>query len=86
MIKLFDSFDGAITICDKNALIQYMNKKAIETFAAEGGEKLIGTNLLDCHGEESRKKLEFMMANRVKNVYTIEKKGQEETDLSSSCN
>ena len=44
-------------------------------FMEQGGEKLIGTNVLDCHPEPSRTKLrEIMDAQRI-NVYTVEKKG-----------
>lgn len=67
--------DFSITVCDKNGIITYMNNKAINTFKNDGGEKLIGTNVLDCHPEPSRTQLSEMLKNKTKNVYTIEKKG-----------
>ncbi len=69
------SLDAAITICDKKGIIVYMNRKSVETFAKDGGKKLIGTNLMDCHGEEAAKKLKEMLASRKENIYSIEKKG-----------
>ena len=68
-------FPGAVTVCDPAGIILEMNDKAIKAFEADGGEKLIGTNLLDCHPEPARLKLEQLMETRQRNVYTIEKKG-----------
>jgi PAS domain S-box-containing protein len=69
-------FPGAVTVCDKEGRIIEMNQKAVEAFAADGGEKLIGTNVLDCHPEPSRAKLKEMMEAGRTNVYTIQKKGK----------
>jgi PAS domain S-box-containing protein len=68
-------FPSAITICDKKGIITYMNDKSIETFQNDGGEKLIGKNVLDCHPEPSRTQLEEMLNTEKTNVYTIEKNG-----------
>jgi len=68
-------FPSAITVCDKNGKIIYMNKKAQKTFEKDGGEKLIGTNLLDCHPEPSKTKLKKMLQEGKVNSYTIEKNG-----------
>jgi len=74
-IKWFDEFSGALTICDKKGRIVYMNKKAAMVFKKDGGIKLIGSNLFDCHPEPARTKLAEMLKNRTANIYTIEKKG-----------
>jgi PAS domain-containing protein len=71
-------FPGAVTVCDTQGLILEMNDQAEATFAAEGGRALIGTNLLDCHPEGARAKLEGMLASQESNVYTIEKAGVRE--------
>jgi len=71
----FKSFPGAITVCDRDGLILEMNDRAVETFAADGGEKLLGANVLECHPEPARTKLQRMMAEGRTNVYTIEKNG-----------
>jgi len=68
-------FPGAITVCDPNGIILAMNDKAAQTFAADGGKALIGRNLLDCHPEPARQKVQQLLATQQANVYTIEKKG-----------
>ena len=70
-----DEFPAAVTVCDVEGKIIMMNSRAVETFAADGGAKLIGTNVLDCHPEPARTKLREIMDNRTTNVYTIEKRG-----------
>lgn len=69
-------FPGSITVCDVTGTIVWMNRRAIEGFAEEGGEKLIGTSLLDCHPEPARSIIEELLQSRRKNIYTIEKKGK----------
>jgi transcriptional regulator with PAS, ATPase and Fis domain len=69
-------FPGAVTVCDENGIILEMNDKSLQVFADDGGEKLIGQNVLDCHPEPSRSKLAKMLTERSSNVYTIEKKGK----------
>jgi len=68
-------FPAAVTVCDAQGKIIEMNAKALESFAADGGAKLIGTNVLDCHPEPARTKLKEIMDKRTSNVYTIEKRG-----------
>ena len=68
-------FPGAITLCDKDFIINYMNAKAMKTFESDGGEKLLGTNLLGCHNDESNKIILNIKETGTPNVYTIEKNG-----------
>ena len=68
-------FPGAITVCDREGIILEMNGRSAQTFADQGGKDLIGSNLLDCHSELSRGKVERLMETQQKNVYTIEKHG-----------
>jgi PAS domain-containing protein len=65
----------AATVCDRDGIIQYMNRRACEIFASDGGEKLVGSNLLDCHPEPARSKLRHMLEEGNANIYTIEKSG-----------
>jgi len=44
-------FPGSVVVCDLEGIIQEMNDKAVKTFEADGGIKLVGSNLLDCHPE-----------------------------------
>ena len=68
-------FPAAITVCDEEGIIIDMNDKAARTYEKDGGRKLIGSNVLDCHPEPARTKTERLLAAREKNVYTIEKNG-----------
>jgi hypothetical protein len=54
---LFAGLRAAITIADEEYRIVFMNDLAIEHYATRGGETLIGTNLLDCHNDNSQTKL-----------------------------
>jgi PAS domain-containing protein len=69
------SFPGAITVCNAEGLILEMNEKALEVFKEDGGSRLIGLNLLDCHPEPARSHVETMLRTQKPNQYTIEKKG-----------
>ena len=71
-----ESFDGAVIATDTEGNILYLNEKAIVNFEKRGGEKLIGTNLCDCHNETSNRRIKEMMETREKNIYTIEKRGK----------
>ncbi len=66
-------FPGAITVCDTSGIILDLNDQAIESFKDQGGRKLLGSNLLECHPEPARRKLKELMNKRQLNVYTIEK-------------
>jgi transcriptional regulator with PAS, ATPase and Fis domain len=68
-------FDGAVTVCDRDGIILYMNDRAARTFQRWGGRSLLGASLIDCHPEPARSKLLYLMEHREKNVYTIEKGG-----------
>jgi transcriptional regulator with PAS, ATPase and Fis domain len=68
-------FPAAITVCDAEGIILEMNDKAALTFEKDGGYKLVGSNMLDCHPDPARTKVELLLAAREKNVYTIEKNG-----------
>ena len=75
MHEWIKEFPGAVTVCDPDGVILEMNDAAIRSNAAEGGVRLIGTNVLDCHPEPALAKLKDFMARRAPNVYTIEKQG-----------
>jgi len=70
-----EEFEGAITICDREGIITYMNDASKKVFMKYGGADLLGTNLLDCHPEPSRSKLTEMLKTASTNTYTIEKAG-----------
>ena len=64
----------AVTVCDKDGIILYMNDKAKETFAKHGD--LIGKSLIPCHNDRSRAIIARLLETAGTNVYTIEKNGQ----------
>ncbi len=65
----------AVTICDKEGIILYMNAKSQETFKKDGGAALIGRSLLDCHPGASKEKVKKLLMEPKTNTYTIEKNG-----------
>ncbi len=69
-------FKGAVTVCDTRGIILEMNDAAANVFIQSGGESLVGSNVLECHPEPARSKLESMMAEQRVNVYTTEKNGK----------
>lgn len=72
--NIIDNFEGTFTLCDTDGIATYMNKASIKFFEKDGGEKLLGTNLLDCHPEPSRTKFAEMLKEEKANVYFIKKK------------
>lgn len=73
MLEYFNDVPFSVTICDKDGKILEMNEKAINVLSH--GRNIIGNNLLDCHPEPARTKLENMLKNHNLNAYTIEKNG-----------
>jgi len=74
-LEWFEELPCAVTVCDANYTILYLNRRSAEVNAADGGKSLVGKNMLDCHPPEAREKLTRVMASGRPNVYTIEKKG-----------
>jgi transcriptional regulator with PAS, ATPase and Fis domain len=69
------NFAAAITICDKEGIITYMNDQAAVMFANNGGYDLIGKSLFECHLQSSNDKIAEIMQTRKPHAYTTEKKG-----------
>jgi transcriptional regulator with PAS, ATPase and Fis domain len=67
--------DVAVTVCDREGIIFYMNDQAVRTFAGDGGKALLGKNLMACHPEAANEKISLLMAEGKSNSYTIEKNG-----------
>ncbi len=66
---------AAITVCDTEGKIVFMNNKSAEIFADDGGFKLMDRSLFDCHSNASSEKIREIMQKQLINVYTIEKNG-----------
>ncbi len=71
----FEGFTAGITVCTTDGKILQMNDKAAQTFTREGGKELIGRNILDCHPEKAREKVQALLQGETVNAYTIEKNG-----------
>jgi hypothetical protein len=65
----------AITVCDTEAIILYMNDRSVSTFQKYGGADIIGTSLFDYHHGSSEVKLRELLDSQIRNAYTIEKNG-----------
>ncbi|MBK7212793.1 MAG: PAS domain-containing protein [Bacteroidales bacterium] len=69
-------FPYAITVCDTQAIIIYMNDRSAETFVNDGGQDLIGRSLYDCHSPHSNDIIRELLATGKSNIYSIEKNGR----------
>ncbi len=63
----------AVTVCNTEGIILYMNDKAKATFAKHGD--LIGKNLMGCHNDRSKDIIRDLLETGGSNAYTIEKEG-----------
>lgn len=70
-----DGFLGAITVCDREGIVVYMNEQSKMQFAKSGDGDLLGKSLIECHPEPARSLLLKMLAEPFSNSYTIEKRG-----------
>ena len=73
MYEWANEMNCAVTVCDTEGVILYMNEKACRTFAKHGN--LIGKNLFDCHNPQSQDKIRGLLETGGVNAYTIEKNG-----------
>jgi transcriptional regulator with PAS, ATPase and Fis domain len=71
----FDEIPAAVTICDVEGIIIYMNKKSATNYKKDGGKALIGKSLYDCHPGTSKDKLRALIESQKENSYSIEKNG-----------
>lgn len=63
----------AVTVCDTEGVIIYMNDKAKATFASHGD--MVGKSLMPCHNDRSRAIIHGMLETGGSNCYTISKGG-----------
>jgi transcriptional regulator with PAS, ATPase and Fis domain len=75
-MEWIEKLDGNVIVSDAEGTIVYMNETAIRNYEKDGGAALIGKNLMDCHNEDSCRKIREIMTTHQKNVYTIEKRGR----------
>ncbi|MEW6549253.1 MAG: PAS sensor protein [Spirochaetota bacterium] len=75
-VEAIGSLDAAVTICDRDLKLVWMNAKAMASFGLEGGPLPTGMDLRSCHKPESTAKMEEILGTGLPNVYTIRKKGR----------
>lgn len=63
----------AVTICDNDGKILYMNDRARQTYIKHGN--LIGQNLMGCHNNRSQGIIRHMLETGETNTYTVTKHG-----------
>lgn len=82
---VLDADRAPIVLCKWGHEIVYMNPAAIKRYEKRGGEKLIGKSLLDCHNEESKKKisnvLDWFMLSKDNNIVYIFRNEKENKDV-----
>ncbi|MDE6267804.1 MAG: PAS sensor protein [Muribaculaceae bacterium] len=66
-----DDVNCAITVCDTEGVILYMNLRSVDTFGDKTGENLMG-----CHNPHSRALIAHMIETGESNSYTITKNGR----------
>jgi len=69
-------FRESIIVCDKDLTVIYLNETAMKSLSEDERKTIVGSNLLDCHNEDSNKKILEIKENLKSNIYTIEKAGK----------
>ncbi|MGD0090941.1 MAG: diguanylate cyclase [Planctomycetota bacterium] len=70
-----EEFPASITVSDPAGVILEMNACCAKAFEKDGGKKLLGTNMFDCHPEPAKSRLRYLMETQRTNIYTTEKNG-----------
>ena len=70
-----EDIEGAVTVCDTEGTVIYMNKRSRETFNKDG-QTMVGKNLMPCHNERSQAIIREMLQNDRPHCYTITKRSQ----------
>ena len=75
----------AVVICNTKHEIIYMNPTAIARYGKSGGEKLIGSSLLNCHNEKSnemiKKTVEWFKKSTDNNIVYTYRNEKENKDV-----
>lgn len=69
-----EGIDCAVTICDAQGKILFMNERSRKTFERHGD--IIGHDLFQYHPAHAQEKIRHMLATGESNSYTIDKNGQ----------
>lgn len=77
--SIIDADLQPVVICNNQHDIVYMNPAAVKRYEKNGGDKLVGRSILDCHNEKSgamiKKVVDWFSADKNNNcVYTFHNK------------
>ena len=75
-MEWIEKLDGSVIVSDLGGKVIYANETARRTFVKPGEPPIEGRDLMGCHNDNSRQIIRSIMENKIKNVYTIEKKGK----------
>jgi len=81
--KWVKEFPAEIMVCDSGGIIHEMNVHAEMLFAEEGGRKLLGKDVLECHTDPARGKLAEMLEKQIPNSYFNTENGEKRFFLQS---
>lgn len=70
-----EDIDGAITVCDAEGTVVYMNRRSRETFNRDG-QSMVGQSMMPCHSERSQAIIRHMLDADESHAYTITKQGR----------
>ena len=60
--SVFDMDTAPVVLCNLEHTVLYMNKAAIDRYSKQGGAKLVGKSLLDCHTPKAREIINRVLA------------------------
>ena len=73
-LEWFEEIPCSVMVCDRKYKVLYMNDKAAEDHAEDGGRALVGTGLMECHPPDAQAKLREVLTSGRPNVYTTEER------------
>ena len=83
--SVLDQDRAPVALCDLEHTIIYMNKAAIERYAKNGGEALLGKSLLNCHTPKAREiinqVLDWFRADKDHNIIYEFRNDEENKDV-----
>lgn len=83
--SVLDQDRAPVVLCDLEHTIIYMNKVAIERYAKNGGEALLGKSLLNCHTPKTREiinqVLDWFRADKDHNIIYEFRNDEENKDV-----
>ncbi len=73
--QMVNELPFAVTVCDTQGIVLFMNERSIVTFQKYGGADVVGTSLFLYHSGKSAEILQRLLDSAGKHAYTIEKNG-----------